>query len=166
VFEFSRRPAAEVGFRSQMSERVLRQYEASGSETSVRKLSISQLRIQLRPVDERSVTVKRTSVSVEFSSVRVKVSGPPPVGSMLVSEPSRLFASLKFASRECELKRVLVTLTAKSKRTASLNVFQRMRERFARLSPSRVPRSPCSSASSLRASPAPRSRAYVASRIQ
>lgn len=128
MFEFSRPTAAEVSFRSQAAERVLRQYEASGSKTSARKLSASELRIQLRPVGERSVSVK-------FSSVSVTESGSIPIGSLLVSNRSRQFASAEFASRDYDLKRVLSSMTTKSKRAASLIVFQRMRERFVRLSP-------------------------------
>ena len=110
MFEFSRPSPADVSLRSRMSERVLRRYEASGSKTSVREFKLGQLR------------------SVGVRSVSAKKCDPAPARSKLVSGQPRLSAL-----RTGDPKRVLRHSLSNVKRAASAILFQRMRDRFARL---------------------------------
>ncbi len=138
VFEFSCSPAARSGFRSEMAERVLRQFEADRSIPEVRSLrpaSVGCVRVDqvvLRPVELRRVPL-RQALHVKSLAASTVVTRPAPVLHSRSGIP-RLFASRTESPRS-----ILVSPMSHIKRAASARLVQRLSERLASLSSRQVP---------------------------
>ena len=112
MFEFSSTSLVGASFRSRMSERVSRQFEASRPKTALNQVLRPEFCNQLRSIGVRSVSVK--------------VSGPAPDGPTSSKGQPR-----QFASRTVDHQAMLKSMALKLKRAASASVFQRMRARLA-----------------------------------
>ena len=112
MFEFSSTSLVGASFRSRMSERVSRQFEASRPKTTLNQVLRPELSSQLRSVGVRSVSVK--------------VPSPAPDGPTSSKGQPR-----QFASRTVGHQAMLKSMALKLKRAASASVFQRMRARLA-----------------------------------
>lgn len=126
MFEFSSPSKAGVSFRSRMSESVLRQLEPSRPKNSLVEVLRPELRLQLRPVELRCVSVK--------------VANPAPAGSSFLPGQPRLSAFCKTGLDKQSVKSMLQSTTTSFKRAASAHLFQRMSERLAHLHSGPVPR--------------------------
>lgn len=126
MFDFSSQGCVGAGFRSRMSERVSRRFEASRAKTAVNQVECDALeQCSLR----QSVSVYQ-SVSVSSVLRQLRCVGTRRVGAGRVESSSRLFAYRSDAPRPHQSKASLKGVAAKLRRAASASVLQRMRDRL------------------------------------
>lgn len=120
MFDFSSQGGVGEGFRSRMSERVSRRFEASRAKPAVNQ-------VQYRALIECPL---RQSVSVSSVLRQLRCVGTRRVGAERAESSSRLFAYRSDDPRPHHSKASLKGVAAKLRRAASASVLQRMRDRL------------------------------------